>query len=86
MNNSDYDYSTSGFDNFLSRSIDSLDQVNLDSAGPQSNNLRFDGSQISGALGDVFSIGNILLDGRTGRITLKDDDGRVVFVIGELDD
>ena len=33
MNPDDYNYETSGFNGFLSRSIDTMPQVNLDSPG-----------------------------------------------------
>lgn len=82
----DYDYNASGFDNFLSRSVDDLNQANLDAAGPQSKNLRFDGAQISGALGDTFRVGNILIDGAHSRIDILDDNGNVVVRMGELGD
>lgn len=80
-----YDYTTAGFDDFLSRSVDNVSQANLDSAGPRSTAVRFDGAQISGALGDTFRIGSIFLDGAKGRITILDDDGNTVVILGELD-
>lgn len=80
-----FSYTDAGFDNFLSRSIDNLSQVNLDSAGPQSTAKAFDRTQVSGSLGDSLSIGNIILDGRKGRITISDDNNNTVVIIGELD-
>ena len=59
MNN---DYEQSGFDGFLSRSIDDVQQTNLDSTGPISTQVRFDASQMSGSLGDTVKIGNIRLE------------------------
>ena len=67
-----YDYSTAGFDSFLSRSIDNLSQANLDSQGPVSTQIRFDSAQISGALGDTLKIGNISLNGAQKNIILSD--------------
>lgn len=78
------DYTESGFDGFLSRSIDNLSQVNLDSQGPVSTSQRFDSTQVSGMLGDTLQIGGILLDGANGKITITDSSGNVVVILGEL--
>lgn len=79
------DYSESGFDGFLSRSIDNLTQVTLDSQGPVTTSQRFDSTQVSGMLGDTLKIGSILLDGSKGKITITDTSGNVVVILGELD-
>lgn len=87
MNSNDYDYEKAGFDGFLSRSIDEVSQVNLDAAGPNSRQLRYDSAQISGMLGDKFQVGNILIDGVNGRIDIVEGKtGNVVVRIGSLDD
>lgn len=78
------DYTDSGFDGFLSRSIDNLSQVTLDSQGPVSTSQRFDSTQVSGMLGDTLQIGSILLDGASGKITITDNSGNVVVILGEL--
>lgn len=83
---SQYDYETAGFDNFLSRSIENNPQVSLNSPAPVNNAIAFDRSQSSGALGDVISIGNIKLDGVTGRISVFDASGNEVVRIGDLGD
>lgn len=80
------DYEQAGFDGFLSRSIDDVQQTNLESTGPISTQVRFDASQISGSLGDQLTIGNIKLDGVKGRISVYDDSNNEVIRIGELDD
>lgn len=80
--NEPYDYNSAGFDNFLSRSIDNLNQTNLDSQGPISTQFRFDSAQISGALGDRFTIGNILFDGSEKRITMTDGSGVTRLIMG----
>ena len=80
-----YDYTEAGFDAFLSRSIDNLSQINLDSQGPQTTQVRYDSAQVSGALGDTLRIGSIHLDGVKGRISIYNEDNEVVR-IGELDD
>lgn len=79
------DYTDSGFDGFLSRSIDNLSQVTLDSQGPVSTSQRFDSTQVSGMLGDTLQIGSILLDGAAGKITITDNSDNVVVILGELD-
>lgn len=76
MKPDDYSYETDGFDGFMSRSIDSLSQVNLDSQGPVSTQLAYDRSQITGSLGDKFTIGRIVLDGIEGSITVISQDGK----------
>ena len=81
----DYSYESSGFDAFLSRSIDDLSQVNLDSQGPQSTAQAYDRSQLSGSLGSIIQIGSIKIDGTKGRISIYDGNNEVVR-IGELDD
>ncbi len=78
-----YDYTSSGFDSFLSRSIDDLSQINLDSTGPRTTALRYDSAQVSGALGDILRIGKIQLDGVEGSIALYDDDNATIkFYVG----
>lgn len=68
----EYTYESAGFDGFLSRSIDALTQVTLDSPGPVSTSIPFDRGQQSGSLGNVIMIGSIKLDGASGRITIND--------------
>lgn len=70
------DYTDSGFDSFLSRSIDDLPQATLDSQGPYSSQVRYDASQLSGAIGDTFKMGGIGLSGKDSTITLND--GQIV--------
>lgn len=81
----DYNYESSGFDGFLSRSIDDLAQVTLDSPGPQTTAIPFDRGQQSGGFGNSVQIGSIKLDGVKGRITITDDAGNIVVMLGELD-
>jgi hypothetical protein len=80
----EYTYEQAGFDGFLSRSIDNLSQVNLDSAGPQSTAIRYDSAQVSGLLGNTIRIGSIYLDGVKGRISIYDGNNEVIR-LGELD-
>ena len=80
-----YDYTDSGFDSFLSRSVDDVPQVNLDSQGPQTTQIRYDSAQVTGKLGDTLTLGNIKLDGVAGRISIFDG-GNEVVRIGELDE
>lgn len=81
----DYDYSAAGFDSFLSRSIDDLSQTNLDSPGPVSTANAYDRQQSSGSIGDSLGVGNIRIDGVSGRIDIVDDQGNVVARFGNLD-
>lgn len=81
MNPQDYDYTVSGFDGFLSRSIDSISMTNLDSAGPRSNQMAFDRNLVSGSLGDTLRIGKIYLNGSDGNIIMNDG-GNDVLLIG----
>jgi len=85
MSSKNYSYVSSGYDAFLSRSIDDVAQVNLDSTGPTSTAIRYDSAQISGMLGDVLPIGNILIDGVTGRISVFDSTGKEMTRLGNLD-
>lgn len=80
-----YDYTDAGLDAFLSRSVDSVSQVNLDSSGPVSNSQAYDRTQVSGSLGDTIRVGKIQLDGVAGRISVFDDSNNEVVRIGELD-
>lgn len=85
MNPQDMDYNAAGFDNFMSRSIDQTPQINLDSPAPPNNAVAFDRTQTTGPLGDTFRVGNMLLDGVSGRISVFDDSGNEVVRIGNLD-
>ena len=80
-----YDYTDSGFDGFLSRSVDDLSQLNLDSGGPQSTQQAYDRTQVTGQLGDTLRIGKINLDGVKGRVSIVDDNNNEVVRLGELD-
>lgn len=82
----EYSYLDAGFDGFLSRSIDDLTQVNLDSQGPQTTQIRYDSAGVSGSLGNTLQIGKIRIDGVKGRISVFDDGGNENIRIGELDD
>jgi hypothetical protein len=84
-NNTDYNYSSAGFDGFLMRSIDKTPQVNLADPGPQTTAIRYDSSQVSGMLGNALQIGNIKLDGVAGRISVYDSNGNESIRIGSLD-
>lgn len=66
----DYNYESAGFDGFLSRSIDNLSQVTLDSPGPANNAVAYDRTQVTGFLGDTLQIGNIRLENT--RIVISD--------------
>lgn len=75
-----YDYTQSGFDGFLSRSIDDLVQVNLDSQGPKTTQIRYDSAQVSGFQGDSFQVGPVRIT-KKGLI-MADDSGTDILLIG----
>lgn len=85
MNPNTYDYTAAGFDKFLSRSVDDAQQQNLDAGGVTPMAIPFDRTQSTGSLGNTIRVGNINLDGVTGRISIYDDQGNEVVRIGELD-
>lgn len=82
-------YQDSGFDSFLSRSIDDTPQFNLDSQGPQTTQMRYDSAGLSGVAGDVFRTtdssqsgamkGETVLEGslRVGNILIDGDAGNI---------
>lgn len=72
MATEDQDYTASGFDKFMSRSIDQTPQANLDSPTPPNKSVAFDQVQVSGLLGDTLAIGKINLNGADGTIILSD--------------
>ncbi len=76
----DYTYETAGMDGFLSRSIDGLSQVNLDSEGPNSTAIRYDSAQISGFQGDTMQIGNVRI---TKTAIIMNDGNNDVLLIGD---
>lgn len=80
------DYTDAGFDSFLSRSIDSQPQANLDTGGPVSTQMRYDSSQSTGSVGDSFAVGNIIINGKDGgSITIKDEHSDAAIVINGRD-
>lgn len=76
--NEQFDYLSQGFDRYLQRTINT--------AGQGRRILNFDQMQVSGSLGDVIKIGNINLDGRTGRISIQDGAGNEIVRLGKTDD
>ena len=80
MDPKNYSYLDAGFDAFLSRSIDSLTQSNLDSTGPQTTAIRYDSSQLSGFVGDTITIGSVRIT-KTGII--MNDGSNDVLLIGD---
>jgi hypothetical protein len=72
------DYSNSGFDPFMERSIGgeinqsvNMTLTNIPTSG---GDINFDASQISGSLGDRIQVGggNVIIDGMNRRITVND--------------
>ena len=88
---SEYDYTDAGFGPFLTRSIDdnsasTLDHLSDIESSAASRIANYDQVQVSGALGDILAIGNIHIDGVSGKISIYDDDGNEVVRVGELSD
>lgn len=83
-----YDYTTIGFDAFMTRSIDSPQVPTLDliDANSRSTELNYDQAQTTGSLGSTLRIGNVELNGVKGRISIYDNEGHEITRIGELDD
>lgn len=75
-----YSYTDDGFDAFLSRSIDNLSQINLDSQGPQTTAIRYDSAQVTGSLGDTLRLGKIKLNGASGNITMNDGNNDFLLI------
>lgn len=84
-----FDYSTQGFNDFLIRSIDmTMTAGNLNEFNPStvsSRILNYDQTQSMGQMGDYLNIGNIRINGSTGRISIFDQEGNEVGRIGELE-
>lgn len=72
--NNDYNYTNAGFDGFMSRSIDSITANNLDGIRPVywPQQVAYDRVQASGTVGDKITVGSIIIDGTTGRISVFD--------------
>lgn len=83
-----YSYEQAGFDPFLQRSIGG-NYVgvlsDIQSAIGGSNGINYDQTQVSGAIGDKIQVGNIVIDGVAGRISVFDTSGVEVVRIGSLD-
>ncbi len=84
----EYTYANAGFDSFMNRSIDMYSATNLDSLMVNmpywQRQLPMDTVQSSGSLGDSITIGSIILDGVTGRISVEDQSGNEVVRLGEI--
>jgi hypothetical protein len=75
-----------GFSNFFERPMaqDSLSSIPAPTGGSSSGGqLNFDQVQTTGSLGDRIQVGNIIIDGTMGRITVSDGGSRLV-IIGDI--
>lgn len=84
----DYNYQNAGFDAFMSRSIDITGNGTtlanfIPTYNPFATNLNQ--TQVTGSLGNIMQVGNISINGVTGRIELTDSNNNVVIRLGELD-
>ena len=80
----DYNYSDSGLDSFMSRSIDGVSAPNLDrlilNMPLWARQLPYDTVQTTGQLGDNLTLGNITIDGVAGRISVSDGTNTRVII------
>lgn len=86
---SKYDYTTAGFNGFLSRALNANPFAQTLSDNPTNSSgteLNFDQQPVSGSLGNILQIGTIHIDGTTGRISVFDNNGNEVGRIGDLGD
>lgn len=83
-----YDYTSSGFNGFLSRRIRRPDAVTLTGLSNDTprREIDFDKTTTSGALGDVISVTGIKIDGPNRRISIEDELGTEVGRIGRIND
>lgn len=90
MSSVDRSYTGVGFNRFFRRSISSnQNTTTLSNSVPISNGsteINFDKQQVSGALGDIFRIGKINLDGKLARISLFDERNNEIMRLGDLGD
>jgi len=85
--NPKYDYTTAGFNGFLSRSTKSnpLAMTLNDQTGQGSGStINLDRVQINGALGNLLSLGRITIDGINGRIVVSDENDVQTAWLGNL--
>lgn len=81
-------YLDSGFDVYLTRSIDGYLNESLGNAEPRAGvqQIAYDRNQITGSVGDIFKIGNsAIIDGKTGRISVLDENNNEIVRIGNLE-
>lgn len=91
----DYDYTSSGIDNFLGRAIDQVSwQTTLDAVlnmpgnetlttlppSPPTNTMNMENQAISGSQGNTFTVGNININGSAGNIILSDGTNNTVAI------
>lgn len=90
MSSVDRSYTGVGFNRFFRRSISSnQNATTLSNSQPVNNGnnqINFDSQQVSGALGDIFRIGKINLDGKEARISLFDERNNEIMRLGKLGD
>lgn len=83
----EYNYTSSGIDNFLNRSIDQVSwQTTLDASlnmpgteslttlpsPPNTNQLNMNSQAVSGAVGNTMAVGDVNINGSQGNIILSD--------------
>lgn len=81
-----YSYSDAGFNGFFRRTLTSNPSSQVLASRGNSREMNFDDMQTSGRLGDKIIVGNIVIDGKKGAISVNDDGGTEVIRIGYTDD
>ena len=83
-----HDYESAGFNGFFRRSLGSDPNATTlrRMSGTNKRQLNFDNQQLSGAMGDNLRLGTIRLDGKTGRVSVFDEQGNEVVRLGDMDD
>ena len=78
-------YRDIGFTSFFKRSIGDAGArraTTLRDIQVSSTELNLDNTNVSGTLGDVFSVGKVNIDGKTGRVNIVTDEGEVTGYFG----
>lgn len=81
-----YSYSDAGYNGFFRRTL--VSNANADTlrvVRGSSQQMNFDDLQTSGALGDRFKVGRIVINGKEGRVEIQDEQGNEVVRLGQLD-
>ena len=83
-----YTYRNAGFNKFFNRSIkDSPTAETLrNSSRDNHRNMNYEDLSVDGSLGDTLRVGNVIINGRKGRLEFYTDDNQEFGRAGNLDD